>query len=198
MRRWNGWGDESFDLELPDEGQAFLAERIGKSRPLADATLESVCAMVPPTRLPPDDSVDELIDTSPETRVRHARGQSLPDWLAMRSGDFGVFPDGVATPGSSDDVRKLLHYAHSHKLALIPYGGGTSVAGHINPLPGDRPVLTVDMGAMNRLLDLDPESLIATFGAGTPGPLVESQLRAGVTPWGIFPSPSNCPLSAAG
>jgi len=187
MRRWNGWGDENFDLELPGEGQAFLAQRIGESRPLPDATLESVCATVPATRLPPDDSVDKLIDTSPEARVRHARGQSLPDWLAMRSGEFGVFPDGVALPRSSDDVRKLLNYAHSHKLSLIPYGGGTSVAGHINPLAGDRPVLTVDMGAMNRLLDLDPESLIATFGAGTPGPLVESQLRARGYTLGHFP-----------
>lgn len=187
MRRWNGWGDENFDLELPGEGQAFLAQRIGTSRPLPDATLESVCATVPATRLPADSSVDKLIDTSPEARVRHARGQSLPDWLAMRSGEFGVFPDGVALPRSSDDVRKLLSYAHSHKLSLIPYGGGTSVAGHINPLAGDRPVLTVDMGAMNRLLDLDPESLIATFGAGTPGPLVESQLRARGYTLGHFP-----------
>ncbi|PCM45916.1 FAD-binding oxidoreductase [Marinobacter sp. ANT_B65] len=187
MRRWNGWGDEQFNLELPAQGQSFLADRLGPGRPLSDARLESVLSRVPETRLPADINVDALIDTSPEARVRHARGQSLPDWLAMRSGEFGIFPDGVASPENSLDVQKLLQYAQSSKVDLIPYGGGTSVAGHINPVAGDNPVLTVDMGRMNRLRDLDRESQIATFGAGTPGPLVESQLRAQGYTLGHFP-----------
>ncbi|MCK0165706.1 FAD-binding oxidoreductase [Marinobacter sp. S6332] len=187
MRRWNGWGEETFNLELPAQGQNFLAERVGASHALEDVSLESVCAKVPESRLPADDTVAKLIDTSPETRVRHARGQSLADWLAMRSGEFGVFPDGVARPETSLDVQNLLHYAQAHNIELIPYGGGTSVAGHINPLAGDKPVLTVDMGGMNRLIDLDRESQIATFGAGTPGPLVESQLRAHGYTLGHFP-----------
>lgn len=183
MRRWNGWGDDQFNLELPPQGQQFLGERIGAATALDDASLDWVCSQVPESRLP----AHELIDTDTETRVRHARGQSLPDWLAMRSGDFGVFPDGVATPSNSAEVRVLLEYARSHEVTVIPYGGGTSVAGHINPVAGDKPVLTIDMGAMNRLLDLDPESQIATFGAGTPGPLVESQLRAKGYTLGHFP-----------
>lgn len=187
MQRWNGWGDEQFNLELPTQGRSFLSERVGSGKPLSDASLESVCAKVPESRLPADATVDKLIDTSPEVRVRHARGQSLPDWLAMRSGDFGVFPDGVACPESSLDVQKLLQYAQAGSIELIPYGGGTSVAGHINPLESDKPVLTVDMGGMNRLIDLDRESQIATFGAGTPGPLVESQLRAHGYTLGHFP-----------
>lgn len=187
MRRWNGWGDEQFNLELPAQGQSFLTDRLGPGRPLSDARLESVLSRVPETRLPTDINVDALIDTSPEARVRHARGQSLPDWLAMRSGEFGVFPDGVASPENSLDVQKLLQYAQSSKVDLIPYGGGTSVAGHINPVAGDNPVLTVDMGRMNRLTDLDRESQVATFGAGTPGPLVESQLRAHGYTLGHFP-----------
>lgn len=187
MRRWNGWGDETFNLELPEQGQSFLAERVGVGHALTDVSLESVCAKVPESRLPADDTVDKLIDTSPETRVRHARGQSLVDWLAMRSGEFGVFPDGVARPETSLDVQNLLHYAQARNIELIPYGGGTSVAGHITPLASSRPILTVGMSAMNRLIDLDQESQIATFGAGTPGPLVESQLRAHGYTLGHFP-----------
>lgn len=187
MRRWNGWGDETFNLAMPEQGQDFLASRIGNGRPLADITLESACARVPETRLRPGLDLETLIDTSPETRVRHARGQSLADWLAMRSGDFGVYPDGVAFPVSNEDVRKLLAWAEQQQINLIPYGGGTSVAGHINPVDNGKPVLTVDMGRMNRLLDLDPDSQIATFGAGTPGPLVESQLRAHGYTLGHFP-----------
>ncbi|HEY9120501.1 MAG TPA: FAD-binding oxidoreductase [Marinobacter sp.] len=183
MRRWNGWGDDQFNLELPDGGRQFLADRIGSATPLSDISLDAACAQVPVSRLPEHPEVV----TAPEDRVRHARGQSLADWLAMRSGDFGVFPDGVAYPESSRAVAELLDYAGEHGLAVIPYGGGTSVAGHINPVKGDKPVLTVDMGRMNRLIDLDRESQVATFGAGTPGPLVESQLRAQGYTLGHFP-----------
>ena len=119
MRRWNGWGDDQFSLELPKEGQAFLDERIGQGQPLSDATLEAVCAGVPESRISPASEIQHLVDLSPETRVRHARGQSLPDWLAMRSGDIGRFPDGVALPRCNEDVQALLSYARNHGVQHI-------------------------------------------------------------------------------
>lgn len=183
MRRWNGWGDDSIQPKLPGGGLKFLRGRIGPATPLPDATLEDVMAQVPPSRLPEH----PLIQTDPETRIRHARGQSLVDWLAMRSGQFQVFPDGVAQPEDAGQVRELLNLALDEGFSVIPYGGGTSVAGHINPLEGDTPVLTISLERMNRLLDLDTESQIATFGAGTPGPLVESQLRAHGYTLGHYP-----------
>lgn len=183
MRRWNGWGDDSIRPELPASGVTHLRERTGTAQPLPDATLEDVLRQVPGSRLPDH----PLINKDPEIRVRHARGQSLPDWLAMRSGEFEVFPDGVAEPEAGEQVRELLELAVKEGFAVIPYGGGTSVAGHINPVVGNQPVLTLSLARMNRLLDLDPESQIATFGAGTPGPLVESQLRARGYTLGHFP-----------
>ena len=182
-RRWNGWGDDSYIKDVPVHGEQLIRSIIGETQPLADASLESVLAQVPPSRL----TQHPLVVTAAEDRVRHARGQSFPDWLAMRSGDFGVFPDGVAYPQSSGEVRELLAYAVTHNIDLIPYGGGTSVAGHINPNQSSRPVLTVDMGRMNQLLELNEESQIATFGAGTPGPQVESQLRARGYTLGHYP-----------
>lgn len=183
MRRWNGWGDEQFSLSLPDSGQAFLEKKIGAGQTLGNATLDAVCEQVPASRLPDHPA----IHTDAETRVRHARGQSLGDWLAVRSGDVGLFPDGVAFPESSEAVRELLSFAKDEDIHVIPYGGGTSVAGHINPVDHGRPVLTIDMGRMTRLLDLDEDSQIATFGAGTPGPLVESQLKPLGYTLGHFP-----------
>ncbi len=183
MRRWNGWGDERTQVELPPVGRSFLAERIGEGRPLPDATLEAALARVPASRLP----AHPLVSQSAVDRLRHARGQSLPDWLAMRSGDFGRFPDGVAYPLDTEQVAELLRYAADADAIVIPYGGGTSVVGHINPPATERPVLTVDMGRMNQLLDLDRESQIATFGAGTPGPQVEAQLRPHGYTLGHFP-----------
>ncbi|MGC8118868.1 FAD-binding oxidoreductase [Marinobacter sp. VGCF2001] len=187
MRRWNGWGDDQFSLELPEQGRGFLSERIGEGSPLPDISLAEACKAVPESRLPADSRVESLINRTADTRLRHARGQSLPDLLAMRSGDIGQYPDGVAFPSTGTDVRALLEYASENDVHLIPYGGGTSVAGHINPVDQGRPVLTVSLANMNRLLDLDHESQIATFGAGTPGPLVESQLRAHGYTLGHFP-----------
>src|SRR5690606_25043101 len=152
----------------------LLAEWVGPGTSAAGLSLAEMLARVPPSRLPDH----PLIDTSPEVRLRHARGQSLPDWVALRCGLGGSFPDGVAFPLHDEDVRTLLAFAGRKGITLIPYGGGTSVVGHINPLPGERPVLTVDMGRMNRLRRFDEESLLATFGAGVAGPDLEAQLRA--------------------
>lgn len=183
MRRWNGWGDERNDFPLQQSAQRFLQDLIGPGRRLPDASLEQVMAQVPPSRLP----AHPLIVQDSEIRVRHARGQSLPDWLAMRSGEFGQFPDGVALPETGAQVRELLQFARQHNIVVIPYGGGSSVVGHINPVADERPVLTISLANMNRLLQLDRQSQIATFGAGTPGPLVEAQLKPAGYTLGHFP-----------
>jgi len=183
MKRWNGWGDEANKLDLPSTADAFLLSKVGATTPLIDAQLEEVMKQVPASRLPKH----PLFNLDSEVRIRHARGQSLPDWLAMRSGDFEYFPDGVAFPENSDDLVEILHFCQQHNILVIPYGGGTSVAGHINPFASEHAILTVDMGRMNRLIALDTESQLATFGAGTPGPQVEAQLRAQGYTLGHFP-----------
>lgn len=180
MKRWNGWGDESnnLDFELSQAGKTFVQARIGKGKPLADATLKQVLAQVPESRMPQHDLVKSgLIRIDAETRVRHSRGQSIPDWLAMRSGDFGLFPDAVALPESTEQVTSLINFAYENDIIVIPYGGGTSVVGHINPEEGDKPVLTVSMANMNKLIHFDRTSQIATFGAGALGPDVEKALK---------------------
>jgi len=98
-----------------------------------------------------------------------------------------VFPDGVAYPTTEAEVRDLLQYAQAVGARVIPYGGGTSVVGHINPLPGDAPVLTVDMGRLSALKEWDETSQLATFGAGVTGPNLEAQLRARGCTLGHFP-----------
>jgi alkyldihydroxyacetonephosphate synthase len=183
MRRWNGWGDEKNEFPLKPEGLAFISERIGAAQPLPDATLATVLAKVPASRLP----AHPLIVTAAEDRLRHARGQSLPDWLAMRSGDFGIFPDGVAYPQNTQQVRELLDFCLAKDIEVIPYGGGTSVVGHITPIASARPVLTLSLEKMNRLLAIDRDSQLATFGAGTAGPELEEQLKREGYTLGHFP-----------
>ncbi|MDQ8036283.1 MAG: FAD-binding oxidoreductase [Pedobacter sp.] len=183
MRKWNGWGDESTDFPASTAVTVFLKKLLGEAKSLPDATHADVLARVPASRLP----AHPLINTDAAIRLMHARGQSLPDWLALRSGDIGIFPDGVAEPESAAEVRQLLQFAQQHDVVLIPYGGGTSVAGHITPLPDARPVLTLSLAKLNKLLALDKQSQIATLGAGANGPRVEALLNAQGYTLGHFP-----------
>lgn len=183
MRRWNGWGDDTIDFPLAEDALQFLRERIGPGTVPLDAGFEEVCRGVPQSRLRPH----RLIDVSPQVRVRNGLGQSMQDWLRLRYGEPGQLPDGVAFPESSEQVRELLDYAARHDVAVIPYGGGTSVVGHLSAPPGDRPVLTVNLSRLSQLLDLDADAQLATFGAGVAGPDLEAQLRAYGYTLGHFP-----------
>ncbi len=183
MKRWNSWGDEANKMQLPEAADDFLRQQVGRTQALQDCQLAEVVLSVPQSRLPKH----HLINQDKEQRVKHARGQSFPDWLAMRSGKFEVFPDGVCFPENAEQVKEILAFVQQKNIELIPYGGGTSVAGHINPVHSKNPILTMDMGHMNQLLSLDEQSNIATFGAGTPGPMVEAQLQAKGYTLGHFP-----------
>lgn len=183
MRRWNGWGDEATTYHLPESAAGFLETVVGAGQPLPDADFKDVLAAVPHSALKPHTH----LTTDPAERLYHARGQSLPDWVALRSGRLDAFPAGVAYPTSDDDVRSLFDYARVTGVKLIPYGGGTSVVGHINPRPIDPPALTVDLSRMRRLLNLDAVSRLATFEAGVTGPDLEAQLKAHNYTLGHFP-----------
>src|SRR4249920_2854986 len=127
MRRWNGWGDDSVETALPARARGLLASLIGPGTPARDATLDEVAAAVPPSRL----AADPTLDDDPRSRVRHARGQSLPDWIALRSGRLGAVPDAVARPGDAEAVRALIALGGRTGAGLTPYGGGTSVVGGV-------------------------------------------------------------------
>lgn len=169
-------------MPLPQRALDYLRKQVGTGSTPEDAPFSALVAAVPASRLPQH----RLIDASPAARVLHARGQSLPDWLALRFGRIDRVPDGVAFPESDEDVCEVLTVARASGASVIPYGGGTSVVGHLAPT-GDEPVLTVSMARMRRLLDLDETSRLATFEAGVAGPDLEAQLRARGYTLGHFP-----------
>jgi alkyldihydroxyacetonephosphate synthase len=173
MKRWNGWGNIKTDYPVPPSALAYLTTLFGPLQPQPDAAYETALKSVPESRLP----VHALVNSSAQVRLTHARGQSTPDWVALRSGKIDTFPDGVAFPQKEEDVRTLMTYAQKIGAIIIPYGGGTSVVGHINPLGSTRPVLTISLERMTRLLDLDEFGRIATFEAGVVGPDLEASLK---------------------
>ncbi|TMD30281.1 MAG: FAD-binding oxidoreductase [Chloroflexi bacterium] len=184
MRRWNGWGDEGVSVPVAPEALVHLERLIGPGRSQPDASLEETLARLPASRLSVS---DPLLSTEPAERLRHARGQSLPDWIALRSGRLDWAPDAVAHPSGLDDIRALFRLAAADGTALIPYGGGTSVAGHLTARPGGPPTIAVALDRMSGLGRFDERSGLATFGPGTIGPRLEAELGAHGRTLGHFP-----------
>ena len=183
MRRWNGWSEEGADAPIPERARDLLTALVGPGAPTPDAALEDVVRTVAATRL--DEHV--LWSTDPRSRLLHARGQSLPDWIALRSGRIPRVPDAVARPTDAASVRAVLDAARAAGAAVIPYGGGTSVVGGVTPPDGDRPVVSVDLAGTAGLHALDETSGLATFGAGTIGPDLEAALAPSGRTLGHYP-----------
>lgn len=183
MRRWNGWGDSATELRVNEQALGLLAGFAGEARPTQDVSLESMLGGIPASRLPPHG----LISTDEAERFKVALGESYPDWIRRRFGVLPPVPDGVAFPESSGQVRELLDLAQAQDWIVIPYAGGTSVAGHLDCPRSKRPVLSINLGRMNQLLHLDRKSQLASFGAGAAGPVLEAQLRAQGYTLGHFP-----------
>ncbi|HSP84302.1 MAG TPA: FAD-binding oxidoreductase, partial [Psychrobacter sp.] len=137
--RWNGWGNVSINKKVSPHGAKLIKSHIGKTKKLSSVSLQKVLKTVPKSRLPATITELDIVSIDKEVRLRHARGQSFPDWIAMHGGDFEVFPDGIAFPESTADIETLLKLASEYDLIVIPFGGGTSVAGHINPQKSSRP-----------------------------------------------------------
>jgi len=183
MKRIQGWGNQETDYPVPEPARRYLESVVGKPPELRNISIESLLKKIPPSQLP----THPLITTGPEERLRHARGQSLNDWVDMYDGLIDTFPDGVAYPASDEDIRELLAFATKHQINLVPYGGGSSVVGHLTPPDDGPPTLSVDLAKMNKLLDLNETNHEATFGAGVSGPDLEAQLEKHGFILGHFP-----------
>ena len=178
MRRWDGWGFEDVDAHLGGAGRSFVEAHVGTASAPAFATLPDVVRAVPASRV----AAHALLDTDPEARVRHARGQSLPDLLDLRFGRLDAVPDAVARPAHRAEVRAILDLARSTGSRLIPYGGGTSVVGGVNARPSPDPLVTVDLARLAGVTSIDERSGLVSAAAGTSGPaLAEALASRGLT-----------------
>jgi alkyldihydroxyacetonephosphate synthase len=131
---------------------------------------------------------EEHVREDRRSRVVHAAGKSYPDLVRQRAGLCEGAPDAVVSPGSTEEVRAVLDAAGDAGLAVVPFGGGTSVVGGVDPERGSfGAVVSLDLGRMDALIALDERSLTATFGPGIRGPEAEALLgRRGLT-LGHFP-----------
>ncbi|WP_336205870.1 FAD-binding oxidoreductase [Nonomuraea sp. LPB2021202275-12-8] len=191
---WSGWGDPAKARELPEQVRRLLHDLLGVREPTAPAAaLESV--RLPPVALEPGQvrAFADLVGarhvlTSDEARVRHTRGKSTPDLLRMRAGDGTDAPDAVVLPGTHDEVLEVLRLCAAERVAAVPFGGGTSVVGGLAASrAGFAAVVCLDLSRLDRLLDVDTESMIATFEPGVRAPEAERLLAAHGLTLGHFP-----------
>jgi alkyldihydroxyacetonephosphate synthase len=110
-------------------------------------------------------------------RVSRALGKSYRDVVRGFRGEFLNPPDLVALPRDESEIETVLSWAEAEGAAVIPFGGGTSVVGGVEARLGERPVVTMDLRRLDRVLEVDPVSLAARIQAGATGPRLEEQLR---------------------
>ncbi|MFD8262033.1 FAD-binding oxidoreductase, partial [Streptomyces griseoluteus] len=189
---WNGWGDPAKAAPLPDAVAGLLHDLLGvrpsPSTPVALNDLEMPEPTLAAAAL--KDLADAVgsadhVRTDTESRVRHIRGKSTPDLLRIRAGDLTDVPQAVVLPACHEEVLAVLRACAAHAVAVVPYGGGTSVVGGLAPERGE--FIALDLRRMDALLDLDPVSRTAVLQPGLRGPQAETLLAAHGFTLGHFP-----------
>ena len=173
QRKHWGWGfaDEQPSADELRAAAAGIADVFGfGSRDVEEPVpLESVT--LPEPRVEPPDGAD----VSAHARASHAWGKSYSDVVRAFRGRFDHAPDAVLRPRDEAGVEAALEWAAAEGVAVVPYGGGTSVVGGVTPAV-DGPAVSLDLGALDRVLEVDPVSRAARIQAGVLGPALEQQL----------------------
>jgi alkyldihydroxyacetonephosphate synthase len=195
--QWNSWGAAGFKnpLAAREDIWTWLASQLGMpsllatpARPLDEIALAA-------SRLDAE-TRGKFVTILGEDRVRddkyerafHALGRSYHDLLRLRAGDLSLAPDSVLYPRGADEVRAVLATASEAGIAIVPFGGGTSVVGGVSAEKGAlRAVVTLDLSGMDRVVDIDTVSETATAEAGIYGPALEKALAAKGMTLGHYP-----------
>ena len=177
-RKFWGWGFE--DQQPPHEQVEAVAGGAREHLGFGPAEVERPARLedieLPPPRLEPPGSLAALCRSDPYERAAHAYGKSYRDVVRAFRGEFDNPPDAVAHPTDEGELERVLAWCEEAGAAAIPFGGGTSVVGGVEP-PPDSPTVTIDLKAMDRVLEVDATSRAALIQAGATGPGLEEQLR---------------------
>ncbi|GAA5142122.1 FAD-binding oxidoreductase [Nocardioides marinquilinus] len=185
------WGDPGRATPLPDAAAQLVELAFGPAAPRP--TLDG--APLPPSGLGSEalDALrsvlgDDAVLVGDDVRRLRTRGKSTPDLLRARAGDLADAPDAVVRPADHDAVAAVLSWAVEHHVGVVPFGGGTSVTGGLAARrDGFAGLVSLDLGAMRRLLAVDPVSMTATLEPGLRGPEVEALLAAHGLTLGHYP-----------
>ena len=195
--KWNAWGDPAAAKPLSDGIRTLLEQALGVEVSAAPE-LQPEQVQLRPSALTPEDLTalagivgDEYCRTTDQDRLLHAGGKSTLDLLRRKDTGVQDAPDAVLLPGGPDGeqaVAAILRYCSEHRIAVVPFGGGTSVVGGLDPLTGGmRAVVALDLRRFDQLIELDAVSGQAVLGAGLTGPAAERLLGEHGFSLGHFP-----------
>jgi alkyldihydroxyacetonephosphate synthase len=193
--RWWGWGEEGHDVNLPEDATFLLETQLGISRGERRSPVALEEVRLPEPRLPAAlrERLTGLLGAEHvrddrAARVEHALGRSYPDLIRLRSGDGSSAPDVVVHPGSAEEVAAVLAACVEARAAVVPFGGGTSVVGGVEPLAdGYAGAVSLDLRRLDAVVGIDRASLTARLGAGMLGPEIERRLGEEGLTLGHFP-----------
>ncbi|MDP8968111.1 MAG: FAD-binding oxidoreductase [Actinomycetota bacterium] len=185
MRRRKHWGwgyeDDGWSAEQLKAAAPGLEEHLriaGDGAVREPVALQDVVLREPRVAAPA--ALRSICAGDPYSRAAHAWGRSYCDVVRGFYGQFEFAPDVVARPRGERDVEAVLEWAAGTNVAVVPYGGGTSVTGGVtcDVPPRFDGVVSLDLSAMDRVLQIDDVSHAALIQAGALGPVLENQLRA--------------------
>jgi len=175
---------------LDAEALGVLRERIGELEGWPLAREIGAVELPAAEALPPalvEAAGEANVFSDDEDRVRHATGRGYADLARLRDGALEAAPDAVMMPPDAETLRRLLELCAAEGVAVVPFGGGTSVVGGVEPLRGGHGrLISLDLGAL-REVSVDRRSLTARLGAGLRGPEAEAALRQQGLTLGHFP-----------
>lgn len=192
--KWNAWGDPAAAKPLSDGIAALLRQALGvDGNPVPAVGLDDIrlrpSCLSPTARAALADIVGEpYCAYDDRSRLLRSGGKSTSDLLRRK--DFGPqdAPDAVLLPGTEDEVADVLRYCARERIAVVPFGGGTSVVGGLDPHRGRfGAVISLDLRRFDRLHGLDEASGEAVLGAGVTGPEAERLLAEHGFSLGHFP-----------
>ncbi len=198
QQKWWGWGEEGTEFSFADKPRLapFVKERLGvditkpgpRVRPFESLDIpESRLTDALRARLTDAVGAEFLVDDG-ETRIVHGFGRGVRDLVRVRRGQLGRLPDVVVYPASEDEVVAVVDACVGADAVLIPYGGGSNIVGALEALPDEqRQVVSVNLGRMNKVLEIDETAGLARIQAGVLGPDMEVQLNAKGWTMGHFP-----------
>ncbi len=193
--RWWGWGEEGHDPDLTPAAEALLGDSLQADPSVRRTRARLDDLELPASRLRPAacDALGRAAGTQAlrmdrDARVGHAAGRGYADLVRLRGGDVSGAPDAVLIPESAGQIPAVLAACAAHSVAVVPFGGGTSVVGGVEPLrDGHEAVVTLDLSRLCGVVDIDSVSLTATLQAGLLGPDAEAALSSAALTLGHFP-----------
>ncbi len=192
--KWNAWGDPAEAKPLSEGIRSLLRQAIGIEES-AETELEADQVRLRPSALSPADRDGlaaivgaQYCGVEDRARLLRAGGKSTLDLLRRKDSGVQDAPDAVLLPGSDEEVAAILRFCADHSIAIVPFGGGTSVVGGVDPIRGDfKAVVSLDLRRLNQLHSLDEISGEADLGAGLTGPDAERLLGERGYSLGHFP-----------